>query len=113
MNKIIFSPEAQEKFLFLTKQSKISKIERSIINSLNKKIEILKNDKNYGQPIAKRLIPEFYVQKYNIRNLFRLELPNFWRVLYTVDNDEIEIIAIIIDIVDHKEYNKKFNYKTR
>ncbi len=32
-------------------------------------------------------------------------------MLYTVKDKEIEIIAFILDIVNHKDYNKKFGYK--
>jgi hypothetical protein len=34
--------------------------------------------------------------------------------LYTLkDGDtDIEIIAFVLDVVDHKDYNKKFKYKT-
>jgi len=40
--------------------------------------------------------------------LFRVELPNFWRMYYTLTDDEnqIEIIAFVLDILDHKEYDK-------
>jgi len=56
-----------------------------------------------------------YVEKYGITNLFRVELPNFWRMLYTLTNSEseIEIIAFVLDIIDHKKYNKKFGYKNK
>ena len=73
--------------------------------------EIIKINPRYGNPIAKILIPKEYEHKYEATNLFRVELPNFWRMLYTVKNEEIEIIAFILDIVNHKEYNKKFGYK--
>ena len=51
--------------------------------------------------------------KYGITNLFRVELPNYWRMLYTLSNgeSEIEIIAFVLDLVDHKVYDKKFGYK--
>ncbi len=69
----------------------------------------------YGDPIAKHLIPVDYVVKYGITNLFRVELPNYWRMLYSVvdGETEIEIIAFVLDIVDHPGYNKKFGYKKR
>ncbi|MBI2666896.1 hypothetical protein HYX13_04750 [Candidatus Woesearchaeota archaeon] len=59
-------------------------------------------------------MPAEYVQKYEITNLFRVELPNFWRMLYTLTDGEteIEIIAFVIDVVNHKEYDKKFGYQS-
>jgi hypothetical protein len=43
-------------------------------------VELLKENIHYGQPIAKKLIPVEYKTKYGITNLFRVELPNFWRM---------------------------------
>ena len=70
---------------------------------------------HYGDPIAKNLIPKEYILKYGITNLFRVELSNFWRMLYTLTNDEteIEIVAFVLDIIDHKEYDKVFGYKNK
>jgi hypothetical protein len=113
--KIILSPEAEEVYQFLITESSNSKIESSILNAFNKKKDLIKLNPHYGEPIAKRLIPKEYFAKYGISNLFRVELPNYWRMLYTLTNDEseINIIGFILDIVDHKEYNKKFGYKNK
>ena len=59
--------------------------------------------------IQKNVIPK----EYNVQNLWRVELTNFWRMLYTIRGDQIEIICFIIDIVDHDKYNKKFGYRKR
>lgn len=80
-----------------------------------KKIELLKINPHYGDPIAKNFIPPVYKEKYDVTNLFRIELPNYWRMLYTLTNNEteIEIIAFILDLIDHSAYNKKFGYRKR
>lgn len=90
-----------------------SKIERTLLKSIKQKTEFIKNNPHYGEPISKKLIPQEYKQKYGNINLFRVELPNFWRMLYTLTEGEtkIEIIAFVLDIVDHPTYNKKFGYK--
>jgi len=41
------------------------------------------------------------------------ELINFWRMLYTIKGDQIEIICFILDIMNHKEYDKKFGYRKK
>ena len=53
--------------------------------------------------------------KYDITNLFRVELSNFWRMLYTLTDDQTEVIVIafILDIIDHDEYDKKFGYNRK
>jgi hypothetical protein len=113
--KIILSPEAEEVYKFLIVESPNSKIESSILNAFKKKIKLVKMNPHYGDPIAKKLIPKEYFVKYEVTNLFRVELPNFWRMLYTLTNDESEvnIIGFVLDIIDHKEYNKKFGYKNK
>lgn len=113
--RVIFSPEAEEVYKFLNEQAPKSKIERTILNALNKKIEIIKVNFHYGEPIAKNLVPEEYKVKYGITNLFRVELPNFWRMFYSLIEGEtkVEIIAFILDVMDHDKYNKKFGYRKK
>jgi len=113
--KIILSPEAEEVYKYLLKESEKSKIEKSILNSIEKKKELIKINMHYGEPIAKDKIPKEYMIKYGITNLFWVELSNFWRMFYSLTNNEseIEIIAFVLDIIDHKNYNKKFSYKKK
>jgi len=40
-------------------------------------------------------------------------LSNFWRMIYTVKGNDIEIISFILDIVDHNTYNKIFGYRKK
>ena len=113
--KVILSPEAKEVYNYLNEQSQNSKIERSIFNAVNHKIDFIKSNSHFGDPIKKKLIPETYKTKYGVNNLFRVELPSFWRMLYTLTNGEstVEIIAFVLDIMDHPAYNKKFGYKKK
>ncbi|MFH0752241.1 MAG: hypothetical protein V1914_01455 [archaeon] len=116
MTKILevhLSPEAEETYNYLKKQAKIAKIERTILNALHKKSELIKTFPDYGDKIPQKLIPQKYKIKYGITNLFRVELPNFWRMLYTIKGHNIEIIAFVLDILNHKDYNKKFGYKKK
>jgi hypothetical protein len=112
---IKFSDEAEEMMDFLRKEAVASKKERMILQGILQKIKVLELNVKYGNQIKKNMIPEFYKKKYLTNNLFRVELPLFWRMLYTLrlENREIEIIAFVLDVVDHKEYNKKFRYKKR
>lgn len=113
--RVIFSPEAEEVYRNLNEQAPSSKNEKMIFNSINKKIDLIKSNIHYGSPIAGKLIPKEYKIKYGINNLFRIELPLFWRMLYTLTNNntEIEIIAFILDVINHEKYNKKFGYERK
>ncbi|VVB77286.1 Uncharacterised protein [uncultured archaeon] len=107
------SNEAEKVYVYLNSQAESSKVERSILKAINKKVELIKSNPHYGDPIAKSLIPKEYLREYGITNLFRVELPNFWRMLYTLTNDEteMEIVAFVLDIMDHRSYDDRFGYK--
>jgi len=110
--KVILSPEAEEVYKKLNSEAGNNKQSNMILKAVNQKIDLIKANIHYGNPIAKNLIPKEYRQKYSATNLFRVELPAFWRMLYTLtNNEEVEIIAFVLDIVDHSEYDKKFGYK--
>ena len=111
--RVILSSDAKEVYNHLKEEAPKSKTERTMLTAIAKKIVIIKSNPHYGDPIAKSLIPKEYINKYEISNLFRVELPNYWRMLYSFIDGEtkIEIIAFVIDMMDHSTYNKKFGYK--
>jgi hypothetical protein len=69
--RVILSPEAEEVYKHLNEDAPTSKTDRMILNAINKKVELIKVNLHYGDPIAKNLIPREYVEKYEITNLFR------------------------------------------
>ena len=81
--------------------------EMQLLKSIKQKIEFIRKNPFYGDNIPKKLIPK----KYNVRNLWRVELTNYWRMLYTIKGDQIEVICFILNLIDHKTYNKQFGYK--
>lgn len=83
--------------------------EIKLLKSIKQKISFLKANLFYGDNIPKNLIPKVY----DVQNLWRVELVNFWRMLYTIRGDKIEIICFVLDILNHKDYNKKFGYKNK
>ena len=84
-----------------------------LLKALAKKLDLIQHNVHYGCPINKTLIPSYYRKKYGVNNLFRVELPQFWRMLYTLvaGGTEIEIIAFIVDVCDHSTYDQRFGYK--
>jgi len=50
---------------------------------------------------------------FDAENLFIADLPDYWRMIYTLESDEIEIIAFVLDIIDHEKYDKKFGFRKR
>lgn len=73
--------------------------------------EEIEKDAFSGIHIPKRLIPKEYVTKYNTLNLWKCNLPKGWRLLYTVKSADANLVAaIIIEFMDHKNYEKRFKY---
>ncbi|MFH1210181.1 MAG: hypothetical protein V1663_05330 [archaeon] len=83
------------------------------MKSIKQKTEFVKINPFYGDNMAKSLIPKEYIIKYKATNLWRVELTNYWRMLYTIKGDQIEIICFVLDILSHKDYDKKLGYKKR
>jgi len=63
-----------------------------------------------GIQIPKNLIPDEYIRKYGVRNLWKYNLPNAWRLLYSIEGHDVKIISIILEWLDHKNYERLFGY---
>ena len=84
--------------------------EDSLKKAIKKTIEKLNENVFYGEKISKRQIPKEYIQKYGINNLYWCQLPNAWRLVYSVEANNVEILAVIIEYFNHKNYERRFNY---
>ena len=83
--------------------------EMQLLKSIRQKSEILKENPTYGDKIPARLIPK----NLDVNNLFRVELAGYWRMLYTLEGNKVEVIAFILQIIDHPAYDKLFGYRKR
>lgn len=63
-----------------------------------------------GIQIPKRLIPKEYVRKYEADNLWKYNLPGAWRLIYSIRGGEAVVIVILLEWMDHKTYERRFNY---
>jgi len=118
--KLIITGDAKEEFEKLNKivgqeiTKGITKSDyQTLLNSIKQKIEFLKENPQYGIHIPKNKIPKEYIKNYDANNLWKINLSGAWRMIYTIRGSEIEIIALILDIINHKEYNKKFGYRKK
>jgi mRNA-degrading endonuclease RelE of RelBE toxin-antitoxin system len=74
----------------------------------------LASDPMVGNSIQKSLIPSGLKEKYEINNLWRLELPEGWRILYTIASRPARIPQVsILRILSHKDYDRLFHYSAR
>lgn len=65
--------------------------------------------------------PDKYIERYEVTNLWKINLPGYWRMIYTLrqplrEITEIDVITIwldALDILDHNKYNKIFGYRRK
>ena len=114
--RIILKDQAKEEYEALSrvveeqrKKGKATSEEMQLLKSIDKKVAILKYNPAYGQNIPKGLIPKAL----DVDNLFRVELTHYWRMLYTIRTNEVEIVSFILYIIDHPTYNKLLGYRDR
>lgn len=100
--------QAREAYLELKKRS--DKEAETLLRSIHRAIEILKDNPQFGNPLRKQLIPKKFIEQ-GIQNLYRTELSNYWRMLYTIEGTQVDIFCFVLNIIDHKKYDKLFGYK--
>jgi hypothetical protein len=70
----------------------------------------IKKNPMCGTKIPKQVWPKEYIKNYSIANLWKYDLPNSWRLIYTIKEDEVIIINVVLEWFDHKGYERRFNY---
>ncbi len=90
-----------------------TKSEFDLYNLIINGIEHIKEKPRDSIIVKKKQIPKTYFKKYKINNLRILKLNQNWRLTYTIVSDEVKIISIILEWLDHKNYEKRFNYKVK
>ena len=105
MASLIYGDEAIKKSLEKLK-AKDQELYRHIENAFNN----IKEDPVCGIKIPQRLIPREWVKKFAVNNLYKYNLPDAWRLFYSLVGSQIEIVAIILGCFDHKEYERLFHY---
>ncbi len=118
--KVIITGKAKEELEALNKivgeeiSKGITKSDHQILlNSIKQKIEFLKDNPEYGTHVPKDRIPKEYIKNYDVNNIWKVNLSGAWRMIYTIRGSEVEIIALILDILNHRGYEKKFKYRRR
>jgi len=88
-----------------------SSFHQTLLKSIHRVRDLLRENPFAGDQVPKRQIPAKYAQKYNADNVWRIELANRWRLVYTITGNQIEIVTFIMDIFNHKNYDNTFGYK--
>lgn len=77
---------------------------------INRAFDDLEQNPYVGIKIPKKLWPRDYVKKYHVDNLWKYDLPSAWRLIYTLKANQIEIISVVLEWLDHKNYERRFKY---
>ena len=84
--------------------------ERALFKSINHALDTIEKNAFSGIQIPKRLIPKSYIHKYSVKNLWKYNLPQGWRLIYSIINDNIVVVCLVLDWLNHTDYEKKFKY---
>jgi|SRR3989344_2026689 len=118
--RVVLSEEANRQYEELNKiageelQRGVSNsFHQQLLKSIKQKIDLLKINPQAGVHVQKSLIPKRYRDKYDVNNLWKIDLTGYWRMLYTLRTTEIEITTFILDVVDHETYDNLFGYQKK
>ncbi len=117
--RVVLSKEAKQEYdelkgITLEEQKKgaTNSFNQQLLKSIDNKIEYLKMNPLAGDH-AQKPLPSNLVKKYDINNLWIIDLASYWRMLYTLHTSEVEIISLILEWMDHEKYDKTFGRKKR
>lgn len=118
--RVIFVEEAEQEYQRLVevvKQERARGVSNSenqmLLRSIDEKVERLKYAPDSGIHVPRKVFPAKYLLKYGINNLWKMNLFNYWRLIYTLRGDTLEVLCVVLDLVSHPDYNKIFGYRGR
>ena len=83
---------------------------QQLLKSIKQKVELIKANPQYGAQVPKALVKK---SGYPVDNLWVADLTGYWRMLYTLKGSQIEILCFVLEIIDHKRYDKVFGYRKK
>jgi hypothetical protein len=108
IKEVAFVDENLKKSFLELKEGKFE--EKKLFEFISRALDDLKNNPLCGIRVQNKLIPKEYIQKYGIDNLWKYDLPNAWRLLYTIVGNNVKIIGVLLSWMSHKDYEKLFGY---
>lgn len=113
MVKVILSEDLAKRYAELEKEVTSGNCSNEKeLKLIRKGIELLSISPTHGLKIPHSLpIFTYYAKKFEVDNLWKLDVSQEWRLIYTLGNDEIEIIAFVLELLDHKDYDKIGGYQ--
>ena len=84
--------------------------EQKLYKWITRAIQDLKEDAFSGLAIPKDRIPKKYEKEFEAKSVWKYDLPKAFRLIYTIENNEVEVFAIVLEWFDHKNYERNFKY---
>jgi len=113
MHEVSLSSEFNKEFIELrAKAEKGNGEARYLLEIVEKGLAKLMASPEAGKHVPKRLIPKEYVVRYGVTNLWKLNLDSYWRLIYTLEGDRVKLYAIVLEVLDHRRYDRKFGYRS-
>lgn len=84
--------------------------DKRLFKEIQNALDTIKQNAFFGRNVKKKLIPKELIQKYEIENLWIYNLRKDWRLLYTITNNDVEVLAIVLDWMNHKDYERLFKF---
>ena len=106
--QVAFANENLKKSFFELKEGKFK--EKQLFNFIDRAICDLKENPFCGIRVPKKLWPKIYIKMHKLTNLWKYNLPDAWRLTYTIKEDQISILSVILEWFNHKEYERRFHY---
>jgi len=89
----------------------LKNIDIDLYEQIDKATDEINKNVFCGRSVKKKLIPRELIQKYELNNLWIYNLRSGWRLLYSVTSpDKIQILAIVLDWMNHKDYERLFKF---
>jgi hypothetical protein len=74
-------------------------------------IKDLKNDHVVGVRIKISQVPPYYLRKHDVNAVFKVNLPDAWRLIYGILSIHNEKKALLMELFDHGSYDRRFGYR--
>ena len=107
--KVFFADEKIRDIFVALKGSRRSE-DQDLSVLLDRAFDALSEDAFCGVQIPKKQIPKTYRRHHSsLQNLWKYNLNDSWRLIYTVTSDG-ETIVVIVEWLDHTAYERRFGY---
>ena len=84
-----------------------------IHKDVKKTIEELKKEKIVGTHLQRNKVPKYYIRKHGFNAYYKVVLPENWRLIYGITSINREKCALLMEVFDHIDYNKRFGFKKK